>query len=211
MIGLCAVPLPPVVASWTQDFQWSMGIINIGFVQSILTWYQRSTGGTPSVIFSNLHAVSVQVEKRKRSLEALPMVESGLKLMKRAVSTVSDTQLGRRAMDALTRRGNIQTSYGTYIVKGIQRVAFRARIESTNLFMTGLTFFYVFAVIASILVLLFKLGVEVATRYRWINSETFSDFRHGWLSVLKGMKPTSSPFSLNSYPFTNPPQASSSD
>lgn len=186
MIGLCAVPLPPVVASWTQDFQWSMGIINVGFVQDILTWYQRSTGGTPSVIFNNLHAVSVQVEKRKRSL---PMLESGLNLMRRAVSTVSETPLGRRTVDALTKRGNIQTSYGSYIVKGIQRVAFRAKIESTNLFMTGLTFFYVFAVIASILVVLFKLGVEVAARYRWINSETFSDFRHGWLSVLKGIDP----------------------
>ncbi|KAM7197584.1 Transient receptor potential (TRP) ion channel domain containing protein [Rhypophila sp. PSN 637] len=182
MIGLCAVPLPPAVASWTQNFQWSMGIIKIGFVQDILTWYQRSTGGTPSVLFNNLHAVSVQVEKR-----SLPVMEYGLGLVSRAASKVVDSRVVRRAASALTKRANIQTEYGSYLVKGIQRVAFRATIESTNLFMTGLTFFYVFAVIASILVVLCKLGVEVAARLRWINSETFSDFRHGWLSVLKGM------------------------
>lgn len=28
-IGMSAVPLPPIVSSWTQNFQWSMGIIRI--------------------------------------------------------------------------------------------------------------------------------------------------------------------------------------
>ncbi|KAK3105458.1 putative flavin carrier protein 3, partial [Teratosphaeriaceae sp. CCFEE 6253] len=42
-IGMTAVNLPPVVASWTQNFQWSMGIIRVGFLQDIATWYQRST------------------------------------------------------------------------------------------------------------------------------------------------------------------------
>ena len=184
MIGLCAVPLPPVVQAWTQNFQWSMGIIKVKFVQDILTWYQRATGGTPSVIFSNLHAVSVQVSKR-----SLPMIESGLDLVERATSMVPIPQLARRAAPALAlaKRGNIQTSYGAYVVKGIQRVAFRANIESTNLFMTGLTFFYVFAVIAALMVVLFKLGCEICAKYRWINSETFSEFRHGWLTVLKGV------------------------
>lgn len=35
MVGLVGIPLPPVVQSWTQDFQWSMGIINVGW--SMLT------------------------------------------------------------------------------------------------------------------------------------------------------------------------------
>lgn len=32
MIGLTGVTLPPSVQAWTQDFQWSIGIINIGFM-----------------------------------------------------------------------------------------------------------------------------------------------------------------------------------
>lgn len=31
MVGLVGIPLPPVVQSWTQDFQWSLGIVNVGF------------------------------------------------------------------------------------------------------------------------------------------------------------------------------------
>lgn len=34
MVGLVGIPLPPVVQSWTQDFQWSMGIISVGWSKS---------------------------------------------------------------------------------------------------------------------------------------------------------------------------------
>ncbi len=39
ILGMTSVRLPPVVQSWTQDFQWSMGIINVDFLQDIFTWY----------------------------------------------------------------------------------------------------------------------------------------------------------------------------
>lgn len=170
MLGLCAVPLPPVVKSWTQDFQWSMGIINVGFIQDILTWYQRSTGCTASTILDTLHTVSVQVQKVKRSM---PMVDSAVGLAQRSVSTIS-----KRA---------IETSYGSYIVYGIQRVAFRAGIETTNLFLTGLTFFYVFMIFAALCVVLFKGICELLAKMNVIKSDTLSEFSAGWLTVLKGM------------------------
>lgn len=31
IVGLVGIPLPPVVQSWTQDFQWSLGIVNVDF------------------------------------------------------------------------------------------------------------------------------------------------------------------------------------
>lgn len=170
MIGLCAVPLPPVVKSWTQDFQWSMGIINVPFIQTILTWYQRSTGGEASTILDTLHTVSVQVEKVKRSV---PLLDSAVGFVQRSAGGIS-----KRA---------IQTSYGSYIVYGIQRVAFRAGIETTNLFLTGLTFFYVFMVIAALGVILFKCFCELAVRMKFMKSDTFLDFRAGWMTVLKGV------------------------
>ncbi|KAK3381761.1 hypothetical protein B0H63DRAFT_213610 [Podospora didyma] len=171
IIGLCGVPLPPVVASWTQDFQWSMGIIKVKFIQDILTWYQRATGGTPSTIFDSLHTVSVQVEKR--SLVAPSLAVFGRAAVHHAASIV--------------KRANITTFFGSYIVYGIQRVAFRAGIESTNLFMTGLTFFYIFFVLAAFCVTAFKGLCELAARLHWIKGDTFSDFRNGWLTVLKGV------------------------
>jgi len=184
MIGMCGVTLPPAVQSWTQNFQWSMGIINVNWIEKILTWYQRSTGGHPSFLFDSLHTVSVQVQKR-----GLALVEPGLDMFKRAAA-----MLPRRAVDhagtalhSLAKRANIETYYGSYLVYGIQRVAFRAGIESTNLFMTGLTFFYVFIVFVVILVFAWKGICELAAKFGWIKGDTFSDFRRGWMTVLKGI------------------------
>jgi hypothetical protein len=170
MLGLCAIPLPPVVKSWTQDFQWSMGIINVDFIQDIMTWYQRSTGGEPSLIFEKLMDVSVQVEKAKRSV---PLAESAVGLV-------------RRSADGLSKRA-IETSYGSYVVYGIQRVAFRAGIESTNLFLTAFTFFYIFMLLAALGVVLFKGFCELAVKTKMMKGDTFFEFRAGWLTFLKGV------------------------
>lgn len=172
MLGLCAVPLPPVVKSWTQDFQWSMGVIRVGFIQDILTWYQRSTGGEASTIFDTLQDISVQVQKVKRSV---PVVGSAVDLVQRSAGTLS--------------KRVIETSYGSYVVYGIQRASFRAGIEPTNLFLTGLTFFYIFMAFAAIGVLLFKGYCELAVKMNVMKKDTFCDFRAGWLTVLKGMYP----------------------
>lgn len=180
MIGLCGVPLPPVVASWTQDFQWSMGIINVGFIQDILTWYQRSTGGTASNIFDSLHTISVQVEKR-----GLPLVAPTRELVHRSVAALHTPVV--KLASHLAKRANIRTYFGSYLVYGIQRVAFRAGIETTNLFLTGLTFFYIFVVFAALMVLLFKGICELASKHGFIKGETFEDFRRGWKTILKGM------------------------
>ncbi|KAI2619218.1 TRP-domain-containing protein [Hypoxylon sp. NC1633] len=176
MIGLVGIPLPPVVQSWTQDFQWSMGIINVGWMQSIFTWYQRSTGGTPSTLITqvdSLATVSVEVQKRalnlfRRGAAMLPrsIVDHGSKLMKRA---------------------NVQTSYGSYVVYGIQRVAFRAGIESSNLFLTGLVFFYIIMALTTLCVAAFKGVLELGAKQKWIKGDTFQDFRNGWRTVLKGI------------------------
>ncbi|KAH8670869.1 hypothetical protein BX600DRAFT_379053 [Xylariales sp. PMI_506] len=174
MIGLTALQMPPIVRSWTQDFQWSMGIIEVDFMQDIFTWYQRATGGTAATLFDSLTTVSVQVEKR-----ALPA--AALNLFRRSAAIVP------RAATNMMKRGNIETSSGSYIVYGIQRVAFIADIETTNLFMTGLTFFCLFVIFTSLGVAAFKGWCELAAKQKWIKPETFLDFRNGWLTVLKGI------------------------
>lgn len=78
----------------------------------------------------------------------------------------------------------VRTSYGTYIVYGIQRVAFRAGIETTNIFLTGIVSFYVVMLFAAILVGLFKGACELAVKARLIKSDAFLDFRNGWSKPL---------------------------
>lgn len=180
IVGLTSVKMPPIVMAWTQDFQWSMGIIRVGFLQDLLTWYQRATGGTPSTIFDNMLTRSVQVQKR--GLEAVESAaETAVGLFNRAAA------MAPKAVHAIAKRANIETSQGTYIVYGIQRVAFRAKIETTNLFMTGLIFFILFALFTVIGVAAFKGICELLAKRQVMKGDRFLDFRNGWLTILKGI------------------------
>ena len=176
IVGLTAVPLPPIVQSWTQNFDWTMGIIEVDFMQSIATWYQKSTGGTPATLLNSLTTTSVQVEKRSLHEVGKRSVDATIKLLTRA-----HEQMSKRASSSS------DTISGTYIVKGIKRVAFRAGIEATNVFLTGLIFFCVFIVFTIIFVAMFKGFCELAIRARWMKSDKFQDFRNGWFTVLKGI------------------------
>lgn len=172
IVGLTAIHMPPIVQSWTQNFDWSMGIIKVDFMQSIATWYQKATGGTPATVLNSLTTTSVQVEKRS--------------LGKRSVDTT--IKLLTHAHENLNKRSTGQTPItGNYVVRGIKRVAFRAGMEATNVFMTGLSFFCVFIVFTIIAVAIFKVFCEFATKQQWIKSDKFQDFRNGWFTVLKGI------------------------
>ncbi|KAI7209672.1 TRP-domain-containing protein [Hortaea werneckii] len=175
-IGMTAVDLPPIVASWTQNFQWSMGIIQVGFIQNIATWYQRSTGGTPSTLLSSLGTISVEVQKRA--------VEPMVYLMDRATNG-----LQRQALQARTNAGGSSGSdtSNTITIHGIQRVGFRDGIEVTNIFLTGYIFFVVFVMFVVLGVLIFKLFCELLVKMGKMKGDKFQDFRNGWTTVLKGI------------------------
>ncbi|TVY41054.1 Flavin carrier protein 2 [Lachnellula cervina] len=173
IVGMTAVPLPPIVQSWTQNFDWSMGIIGVNFMQSIATWYQKSTGGTPATLLNTLTTTSVQVEKRSIGKRT---VDQTIKLLTRA-----------HEIHTRSNNGGSTSQAGTYVVKGMKRVAFRADIEATNLFLTGLAFFCIFIVFTIIFVALFKGFCELAVRMKWMKNDKFQDFRNGWFTVLKGI------------------------
>ncbi|EXJ88822.1 hypothetical protein A1O3_01886 [Capronia epimyces CBS 606.96] len=173
IIGMTSVTMPPIVQSWTQNFQWSMGIIRVGFLQSIATWYQRATGGTPTTYLSTLNTYSVQVQKRaiKRSITAM-------------------TAYAVQGIRALARRDDSSSSTtvsDVKIVRGIDRVGFRAGIEQTNIFMTGLIFFVFILFLIAVLVALTKLLLDGFARAGWMRSERFLEFRNGWKIVIKGI------------------------
>lgn len=165
MVGLTAVPLPPIVQSWTQNFQWTMGIIGVDFMQTIATWYQKSTGGTPATILNTLTTNSVQVQKR-----SLEIASEAASILRRSNND--------NAMDSVS---------GTYTVAGMDRVAFRADMEATNLFVTGLMFFVVFVTFTILGVAAFKGICELAVKQKWMKTSRFEDFRNGWKVVLKGI------------------------
>ena len=160
LIGMTSVHMPPIVASWTQNFQWSMGIIHVGFVERFCTWYQRATGGTPSAILSDLSTASIQVVKKR--------FYSPLRY---------GPWLGTPIHERLSRRdgGNEPLKPGI-VVRGIERVAFRAGSEVTNIFLTGLVFFAVFVIIVMMVSLLIA-SYELIVRSRKTRFQTFKDFK----------------------------------
>ena len=161
IIGLCAVPLPPIVQSWTQDFQWSMGIIKVKFLQRLATWYLISTGGVSATVLTTLGTKSVQV--MKRGLDYLGIAHS------------------------LYPRADTSVPSGEYVVKGIKRVAFRAGMESTNLFLTGIIFFFIFVLFTVLGSIIFNEACKMAIRGRMMKSHRFESFRADWLVTLKGI------------------------
>ncbi|KAH1500131.1 hypothetical protein LV164_000338 [Aspergillus fumigatus] len=172
MFGMISVAMPPIVEAWTQNFQWSMGIIHIGFLETLCTWYLRSTGGTPSTLLSELSTTSVEVlKRRKRS------IETATNLMKRGVSNI----MKRRSA------ANDAATHATVVVRGIDRVGFTAGIEETNIFLTGLIFFVFFVFMVMVIVALFKAGCEILAKNGRMKSDKFSDFRNGWKVVARGI------------------------
>jgi hypothetical protein len=175
-IGMTAVSLPPIVSAWTQNFQWSMGIIRIGFIQDIATWYQRATGGTPSTVLSSRGTQSVQVQKRA--------LDGASAAMAYAVESFRSKSLAPRTNAA---GSNYVDSSNTIVVKGIDRVGYKAGIEETNIFMTGYIFFLVFVFFVVLGVLIFKGICEGLTKMGRMKGDKFKDFRNGWNTVLKGI------------------------
>ena len=112
-------------------------------------------------------------------------MEQGLGLAKRGVAMLP--RAATSIASKIAKRGNIELSNGSYVVYGIQRVAFKMGIETTNLFMTGLTFFMVFVVATILAVLAFKGICELCVKKKWMSSDKFLDFRNGWITVLKGI------------------------
>ncbi|KIW00120.1 uncharacterized protein PV09_08302 [Verruconis gallopava] len=175
-IGMTAVEMPPIARAWTQNFQWSMGIIRVGFLQTMATWYQRATGGTPSTYLSTLGTTSVSVEKKKRSLET---------------ALTAAYHIGKRSFNWLAKRTNAQLTNSENLqvvtVRGIERVGFVARIEITNIFFTGYVFFVIFVIFVIIGVVAFKYICEGLVRAGKMKPDKFTDFRNGWKLVLKGI------------------------
>ncbi|KAJ5127051.1 hypothetical protein N7448_007830 [Penicillium atrosanguineum] len=136
ILGMAAVEFPPMAQSWTQMFQWTVGIVHAEFLQNICTWFLRATGGTASTLLSESGKESVYLAKR--STEGLH----------RLLPRITDT----------TVNGTEKT------VRGIERVGYRINIETTNIFMTSYIFFYFAAFCLIVFILLLSLGLPALAK-----------------------------------------------
>ncbi|KAF8534419.1 hypothetical protein BDD12DRAFT_895937 [Trichophaea hybrida] len=189
MIGMTAVKLPPIVSAWTQNFDWTMGIIEIQFMQDIFHWYIQATGGKPSNLLDRLSEVSVQIQKRSFDGEIPYLMTRAAMYGFEPVDLDISSQPARQSdIYSRSNNDNAATAQAEIIsVSGIERVSFKAKIEATNFFMTGIAFFVAFLFFTGLGVCAFKGFTELAIKMKWIRGTKFQDFRNGWLTVLKGI------------------------
>lgn len=208
--------LPPIAAAWAQNFQWTMGIMRVGFMQSIFSWYVQSTGGTALNILPNKASLSVEVQKRAlaelspsadwsdiknfgssvtRSLSSQDKRNARRELYRRMVEVpklLNPPRLFARASNSsnseyvTTNEADPNIRSKTLMLRGMQRVAYLADVELSNMFLTGLTFFCVLALFSILFMVLVKVSLELLAKGGVIHSTRCSDFRSGWKSYCKG-------------------------
>jgi flagellar biogenesis protein FliO len=158
MWGMTAISQRPLVQSWTQLWQWTMGLVGVQCLQTISTWFQRATGGTPSKVLTQTDEYSVIMQKRSYVPRSI-------------VSRMTD----------LTKNG------GEVEVRGIERVGFRINIEPTNIFMTSYLFFYFVTVVFLLVILFLKIVLpRLARRSKTAKLERTMVVSSDWKDFMRG-------------------------
>jgi hypothetical protein len=174
--------VPPIAAAWSQNFQWSMGIINAGFMQDAIRWYVQATGGTSTVVVENSDILSISVQKRA--------LISGISKLGRYLSKRSDYNFDDNFDDdtiyTTDEHDTENLTSKILVLRGIQRVSYLAGIEISNFFLTGIVLFLFFLFVLLICIATFKGFAEILTRTKTIKDHKFQEFRLHWSTIIKG-------------------------
>lgn len=143
--------VPPIAAAWAQNFQWSLGIIKVGFMQDIANWYVQLTGGDGTQLFEPAgERYLISVQKRSMGyLESLhdlyrrQLKADHLTLFKRLSISLDKNSYGYDTLNGTmytTDEHDDDLALKILVLKGMQRVAYLAGIEITLFFMTLIMF-----------------------------------------------------------------------
>jgi hypothetical protein len=184
--------VPPIAAAWSQNFQWSLGIVKVGVVQNIANWYVQSTGGTGTDVLKNPY-LSIAVQKSKRTIETIndifdsQRLNNHMMIFERAIT--ADTFASSDKLNSTlysTNEKDTDLASKTLVLRGIQRVSYLAGIEITNLFMTTIIFLLFFAFIMVVCLTFFKAVIEILIRSKIMNEGKFNEYRNHWSQIVKG-------------------------
>lgn len=188
---LAVAKVPPIASAWAQNFVWSLGIIRAEFIQKIANWYLQSTGGTPTDVLLSSQ-LSISVQKIKRGFGFFSKAANGLANIghsKRASISVASDNFGlsdtlNSTLYTTDERGDINDR--VLIVRGIQRVAYLAGIEISDLYMTAIMFLLVFMFVVVVAMTFFKAIIEICIRSKMMNEGKFSEYRQQWSNIIRG-------------------------
>lgn len=179
--------VPPIAASWGQNLAWSVGLIEVPFMQKIYRWYVQATGGNPTLYITQ-PTISILVQKRdmiadriKNYLAIRPVlqnVSTAAYYASRNVIRGAASLVTRATKDEITDVA--QSSSTLLVLRGILRVGYQSRIEQTSIVLTSFTFFVLICLVIFLMIGLLRLLLMVFFKNR------FDYFRANWLATLKG-------------------------
>lgn len=162
--------VPPIALAWSENLAWSMGLIEVPFMQKIFRWYIQSTGGTPTLYFqSTNNQILVQ-----RSLNTIKSVHD-------YVSNLPVLSKMKRDLNF-----HLSSNQNLIVLRGIKRVGFNAHIEPTSIVVTGFTFFVIVGFVLVGLLVFVHSATVLLVRFKAINPNTLGHFRKLFNVILKG-------------------------
>lgn len=163
--------VPPIALAWSENLAWSMGLIEVPFMQKIFRWYIQSTGGTPTLYFKS---TSQQI-----------LVQRSLNAVKSILEYVSNLPVVSTMKRDLSF--HLSSNQNLIVLRGIKRVGFNAHIEPTSIVITGFTWFVIIGGALIALLVFIHLATVLLVRTKTIGPNTLSHFRKEFPTILKGM------------------------
>ncbi|CDK24537.1 unnamed protein product [Kuraishia capsulata CBS 1993] len=195
--------VPPIASAWAENLAWSMGLIRVTFMQKIFRWYVQATGGSPTQYLSS-DTISILVQ---RSFDQLKYTVKNTFLIGRVANlfpqffhTILDYDSeyydDYETPDILNYRAqnkrdvglnSLQGSSSLKIIRGIDRIGYKAHIEPTSIACTGFTFFVIFGYVVVGFFVTVKTSLALARKMKWVKPERGLEFSKNWKLILKGV------------------------
>ncbi|OUM52487.1 hypothetical protein BVG19_g1684 [[Candida] boidinii] len=219
--------VPPIASAWSENLTWSMGLIRVTFMQKIFRWYIQATGGSPTLYLSSSQTpVLVQrsldkvyeISSSFSSSYLTPLMNVVLPLISGSSASSSSSSYNReigntndngqivrytKPDDFLYEKRELnealESTDSLVVLRGIERVGFKADIENTSIVVTGFTFFVLCGYVLVGAFLMFKTSAALADRHNFFKKRLVSpDFHKNWKTIFKGV--------INRYVFIGFPQ-----
>lgn len=187
--------VPPICGAWSENLAWSMGLIRVGFMQKIIRWYVQATGGTPTQYLTSTET-SVLVQRsweytKRRVWATTDNIKSSIAdslsmLVPQTLKTAYQTGVSLYARDSvdLVDMNNVQGSKWLVILRGIDRVGYKANIEPTAVVSTGITFFVLCLYVLLVIWFLFRL---IAVKSKSTIGKRTLDVGYSWAATFRGV------------------------
>lgn len=162
--------VPPIALAWSENLAWSMGLIEVPFMQKIFRWYIQSTGGTPTLYFLSTNT-QILVQRSLGTIKSVHNYVSNLPVLSKM----------KRDLNF-----HLSSNQNLIVLRGIKRVGFNAHIEPTSIVVTGFTFFVIVGFVLVGLLVLTHSATVLLVRFKAVNPNTLSHFRKLFPLILKG-------------------------